>query len=619
MSEVDRPGPVRRLLGWLWNGVTRVRVALSNLIFLALIALIFLALRDTAPEPLPNKAALLLNPVGTVVEQKSYVEPLAELFSDRSPRDREVLLADVIEAILIAKDDPKITALVMELDQLAGIGTSKTGEIAEAIAEFRATGKPVVAWNDAITQGQYLLASEADEIIIHPMGSLLLEGFANYQWYFRDALEKLMVNVHVFKAGQFKSIAEPFLRNDMSEGEKAISQRWLDGAWSNYTTTVESRRQLAAGAVDSYINRFPENVGANRGDLAETARELGLVDRLMTRADANRHLVDVVGAESDGGVYEAVQYGDYLARKRSPITGISGKPQVAVIAARGEIRAGDQPAGIVGGDSLGRLLNEAAEDSDVSAIVLRVDSPGGGTFASELIRRKVLEARASGKPVVVSMSSIATSGGYWIASAADEIWAMPTTLTGSIGVFLAVPTYESLLERAGIASDGVGTTELAGAFRGDRALPERVSETYQAAVDHYHNIFVDIITEGRSLPREQVSELANGSVLLGQDALELGLVDKLGGRRDAIAAAAQLAGLEEGDYEVVDYQEPPSPRDQFLRQLAGNATQVIGSVEPEWQATLRRFSAPLVRSLRVLYSLDDPSRVYAHCLVCAAP
>jgi protease-4 len=619
MTDSERPGPIRHVLGTLWNGITRIRLAISNLLFLLIIILIFLAFRGQTPEPLPDRAALLLNPVGSVVEQKSYVEPLAVLLEERSPQEREVLLSDMVDAILMAKDDPKISALIMELDQLFSIGTSKSGEVAEAIAEFRATGKPVITWTDSLSQDQYLLASEADELIIHPMGGVVLEGFSNYQWYFADALEKLRVNVHVFRAGEFKSIAEPFMRNDMSEGEKEISRRWLESAWSHYTARIEARRELPEGAIDTYITSFPETMKENNGDMAAVALAGGLVDKVMLHADANSYIADVVGATNDQGFYEAVDFEYYLDRRQPGLEAVLGKPQVAVIPARGNILGGEQPAGTIGSGTLGPLIRDAAEDPDVAAIVVRVDSGGGSTFASELIRQQILEARESGKPVVVSMGSIAASGGYWIASAADQVWATPTTLTGSIGVFLALPTFEGLLDRAGINTDGVGTTEFAGAYRPDRPIQPQVSKTYQAAVDHYHDMFIDIISAGRGMSAEDVRPLANGGVYLGEYAKELGLVDELGDRRGAIEAAAGLAGLEEGDFVPVIYEETPSPRDMFLRQLAGDAQSLFGSLQPSWQATLRSWGEPLRAGLSVLENLDDPRNIYAHCLVCLAP
>lgn len=617
MSE--RPGPLRHVLGTLWNGLTRIRVALSNLIFLALVIVIILAFRGQAPEPLPARAALLLNPVGSVVEQKSYTEPLAVLFNQPLPQEREVLLADMVDAILLAKDDPGITTLVMELGQLFSIGTSKTGEVAAAIAEFRSTGKPVIAWADGFSQASYQLAAEADTVLIHPMGSVLLEGFANYQWYFADALEKLSVNVHVFKAGEFKSIAEPFTRNDMSDGTREISSRWLNAAWNYYAVSIETRRGLEAGAIDRYVNEFAERTANSSGNLAQVALESGLVDGILPRSDANASIAEVVGESDEWGNYQAVEFEHYLSRKRLPMVGLAGKPQVATIVGRGDILNGEQPAGLIGGDSFGALISDAADDPDISAIVLRLDTGGGGTFASELIRRKVIEARESGKPVVVSMSSVTASGGYWIASAADQIWATPTTVTGSIGVFGAIPTFEGLLDKAGVHTDGVGTTDVAGAFRGDRALQPAVGSTFQATVDFYYELFVGLIAEGREMARADVYPLATGGVFLGDDARELGLVDAIGGRRDAVRAAAELAGLSEGEYEPVLYEAPLSPREQLLRQLAGNNAGALATYPLPWQAVLSRWQTPLEAGLRILSRLEDPGRVYAHCLICLAP
>ncbi len=616
----ERPGPVRHVLGTLWTGLTKIRLALSNLLFIFIICLVIWAFRDAKPEPLPDSAALLLNPVGTVVDQRTFVDPLEVLLSDQAPQEREVLLGDLIDAILLAKDDPRITALVMELDQLFGIGTSKTSEVASAIAEFRTSGKPVIAWNDNLSQAQYLLAAEADELIIHPMGSVLLEGFSNYQWYFADALEKFSVNVHVFKAGQFKSIAEPLQRNSMSDGEKAISRAWLDSAWSHYTGQVEDRRALPAGTINGYVNGFAEAVESNGGDLAATALAIGLVDRVMQHSEANAYIADIVGATDSEGFYEAVAFENYLQRSLPPMTSLGGNPQVATIVGRGTIMGGEQPAGTIGSATLGPLLDEAAEDPNIAAIVLRLDSGGGGTFASEVIRQKVLEVRRSGKPVVVSMGSIAASGAYWIAAAADQIMATPTTLTGSIGVFAAFPTFEEVLDRAGINTDGVGTTEVAGAFRPDRPIQPTVSRTIQASVDHFHQLFVDVVSSGRELPEDTVRDLANGSVFLASSAQEMGLVDALGDGRDAVRAAAELAGLEEGSYDSVVLEEMPSPRELFLRQLAGNAHQALGGLPmQDWQRVLQSWSAPLKAGISVLDNLDDPRGVYAHCQVCLAP
>jgi len=619
MADSERPGPLRHVLGTFWKGLTYLRVALGNLLLLALIVTVVLALRGQAPAPIADNTALRLNPTGFVVDQKTYVDPLAGLLGGGAPQAGEVLLSDMIEAVTLAADDPRISALVMELDYTPGIGTSKTGELASAIAAFRATGKPVISWNDSFLQSQYLLATEADEIIIDPMGTVLLHGFANYQWHFREALKALAVNMHVFKAGEYKSATEIFLRDDMSEGEKAINQRWLDNAWRHYTRTVETRRGLPEGAVDSFVTDFPQHMAEQGGDAAQLALASGLVDKLLPRREANDYIAGVVGGMDEDGYYRAVGFGDYLQRKRLAVPGFDAGPRVAVITARGAMRSGEQPAGNIGGDSLARLIGDAIDDDSIRAIVLRLDTGGGSTFAAELIRRQLVRASEAGKPVVVSMGSIAASGGVWVATAADRILATPTTLTGSIGVFLAFPTFEGTLDKLGVGVDGVATTARAGDMRFDRGVNTGSTAALQAGVDHTQRRFIELVAEARQLSRDDVARFADGSVYLGSRALELGLVDALGDRQDAIAAAAELAGLAEGQYRAVDYAPAPSPREQFLRSLAGNASLLPAVRRPLWQSALERIGAPFMPALALLDNLDDPRHLYAHCLACAAP
>jgi protease-4 len=622
----NQPGIIRRFFSALWSGITRLRVALSNLLFILFLVLLFALFSGRSPEPLPERAALILNPVGTIVEQKSWVDPMALLFSDPVSQEREVLLRDVIDAIRLAKDDPRITALVMELDQLFGMGISKTGEIAAAIAEFRESGKPVVAWGDSFSQGQYLLAAESDTVILHPMGAVILEGFSNYQWYFADALEKLSLNMHVFKAGDHKSVADPFQNNAMPAAEREISQRWLDSLWDNYTAGVERARELPAGAVDNYIENFSERLVAADGYVAGLAREAGLIDRLEYRNEANNWLAELVGATDDYGNYEGVEFEYYVERQRPLEMHVPGAPRVGVITARGMIYDGEQPAGSIGGDSLAALLQEAIDDEDIHALVLRVDSGGGSAFASEIIRRRLMQARHEGLPVVVSMGSIAASGGYWIAAPADEIWATPTTLTGSIGVFSAFPTTEELLAKMGIHTDGVATTSLAGGLRIDRPLKPEVATAQQAVVDNIYDRFVGLVADGREMEKPDVAAIAGGRVWSGEDAMEAGLIDELGGLDEAIASAAAIAGLD--DYSVDYLDLPLSSREMLIKEFMGQSALGQAMVEelrgifapknPLLQS-VRQFSAPLEASLELIGGLNDPQGAYAHCVGCVAP
>ena len=620
----------RRILSGLWNGVTRVRTALANVLFLAIIIALVFAFRGAAPPPLPEKAALLLNPTGTVVEEKTYIEPFALLFREPLPQEREVLLADIIEAIELAADDPRITSLVMSLDDLLVLDSRKAAEIAGAIAEFRASGKPVAARGAHFGQGQYLLAAQADTLSLHPLGGVLLFGMGYYPPRIAAALEKLSVTTHVFQAGDNKSFAEVFKRSDMSPGEKAITQRWLDSIWGGYTDAVEERRELAAGSIDRYIAGLPDGIAASGGDLAQLALLSGLVDRVETREEALEWLNELVGEVDDDGFFAAVEFEEYAARARMEnADGFGSEAKVGVIYATGGISTGEQPPGAIGSESLSRRLQEAIDDEQIAAVVLRVDSGGGSAQASEYIREKVLEVKAAGKPVVVSMSSVAASGGYWIAASADEIWAMPGTLTGSIGVFAMIPTIERGLNRLGINYDGAGTTEFATAGRPHQPFPPRLAPFVQGMVDGLHHRFVDLIAESRNMARARAGELATGTVWTGADALELGLVDQLGGLQGAIDAAAKLAGIEEG-YDTVRLQELPSPWEAFLLEFAGSVGAPLAGLLPAGMPGLAEAEALRAASeragmggalshARMLLSLDDPQGIYAYCLSCAAP
>jgi protease-4 len=611
----DKPGVIKRVFSALWTGLTRLRLALSNVLFLLVILLLVALFSGRTPEPLPGQAALILNPAGSIVEQKSYVDPMTLLFSQPVPREREVLLRDVIAAIRAAKDDPAITSLVMELDGLWSVGISKTGEIAAALAEFRDSGKPIIAWGDSFTQTQYLLATEAETIIMHPMGGVLLEGFANYKWYFADALDKLSLNMHVFKAGDFKSVADPFEGNEMPAGEKEISQRWLDSLWSQYTGKVESARTLDQGSVDAYIGSFVEQLAVQGGDLAQWALTNGLVDQLQTRAEANAFLIDVVGEQDEFGNYQGIAF-DYYLERRGPQLAKAAGEKVGVVTAKGIILDGDQPAGRIGGDSLANLLQDAIEDDSIRAIVLRVDSGGGSAFASEIIYQRLLMAREYEKPVVVSMGSVAASGGYWIAASADEIWATPTTITGSIGVISAFPTADRLLDRLGIHADGVGTTPLAGALRLDRPLKPEAEALQQMVVDNLYKRFISLVAEGRNMEVEAVDAVASGRVWSGADAQAVGLVDQLGGLDEAIAAAARLAQLE--DYQVEYVETQLSPRELFVKQFLGQVATWLGSGSGFTQS-INGLAATLESGLELLEVFNDPQGAYARCLGCVAP
>lgn len=604
----------RRVLRAIWNGITRIRLAMSNILFLVMLALIYFVYVGGAPQPLPQKAALLLNMAGTVVEEKSPVDPLTAVLLETTAAGHEVLLRDVIESIELAAQDPAITAMVMELDQLAHVGISRTQEIVRALEDFRASGKPIIATGDYYSQDQYLLASYADEIIMHPLGGVALEGYGAYQNYFREALEKLSVNMHIFRVGENKGAVEPYLRDDMSPQEKKVTQRWLDDLWSQYTSAVESRRNLEPGALDAYINNYADRLRAVNGNTGVAAKQSGFVDQLMTRSESNDYLSGIVGARNDDDLYEAIEFERYVSRKRPlSLSGPEGD-RVAVITATGQILPGEQPPGTIGGDSLARLIRSTADEEGVKAIVLRVNSGGGSLFASEVIRQQLRYAQGKSLPLVISMGGVAASGGYYIAAEADEIWATSATITGSIGVFAAFATYEGLLSRLGVYTDGVGTTELAGALRYDRALQPELVEALTSTIEYAYDSFLDIVANGRGIAPGDMDALAQGRVWSAADALELGLIDKVGSLGEAVESAAARAGL--SDYEVEYVGLPLSPRDMLLKQLANRLGSVALLRESSLVGSLSHALAPLEAASREIEGLADPGNLYLRCVSC---
>ena len=448
---------------------------------------------------------------------------------------------------------------------------------------------------------------------MHPFGAVALRGYGLYINYFAEALEKLSLDVHVFRAGDYKSIAEPLLRRDMSPGEKQVTSRWLDTVWQAYTQRVEERRAMPDGSVNELLNAYADRLRASGGNAARLALDAGLVDDLLDRNQRNEYLSALVGARDEEDAYASVSFDDYLYRQRPRSLRI-GQDNVAIVTAQGNMLPGDQPPGSIGGDSLARQLRETAERDGTRAIVLRVTSGGGSVFASEIIREEMARIRDAGTPVVVSMGSIAASGGYYIATAADRIYATPVSLTGSIGVFAAFPTAQRLLARGGVYTDGVGTTAVAGGLRPDRALNPGIADALQQAVDDTYEQFLALVMEARGLSRETLDTLAEGKLLSAADAHEAGLVDALGGLDDAVKEAATLAGLGEDDYEVIMI-GPDFDSRQLLLQQISDMLGVGGSQRP-FMGALARWLVPVSQPLGFIESLADPRHLYMRCLAC---
>ena len=603
-----------RLLKGIWrvlSGISRVITVLAPLVFVAIFVIAFSAgLSDSTPEPLPEKAALLIAPSGPLVEDAPPVDPVSAFLNQ--DYDQPTLLNDLVRAIRWAAEDDRITALVLDLENLAGPSTSQTLEISDAMAEFQAAGKPVIAAGDFYTQAHYLLASQADHILLHPEGGMFLEGFSVYRSYLKTFLEKIRVTMHVFRAGESKSAVEPYLRDDMSETERRIVTQWLGGLWSTYTQHAEAGRDLPEGEMDRFIADFGGRLQASNNDLAETILAGGWVDVLADHSEMEDALAEWVGVTDDEGHAEMIGLGRYVDDVKASLSlELEGLPLIAIVPVEGTIVPGDSEEGMAGSDTITGYIDMVLEAEDLAAVVLRVNSPGGSVFASDLIRRKLAEVRAAEIPVVVSMGSVAASGGYWIAAEADEIWALPTTITGSIGAFSAFPTIEGVIDYIGVKVDGLGTTPLAGAASLNRGLSPEMSNIVQALSYGAYEDFIELVATGRNMSDADVREIAEGIVWIGADAAEIGLVDQLGGLQEAVESAAALAGVDQ--WRTGRTQVPPSFESILLEELSRSFS---ASVLPKggWFESLVEGFRPVVKGVS---DLRDPMHVYVQCLACA--
>ena len=617
MSD-DRPSLIVRL----GRGIDGLRRFLVNVLFFGLLVGLAAAALGGRPK-VPDGAALVVKPQGTIVEQLSSGDPLQRLVADSAgvgSMAKETLLKDLLDAIHAAKDDARIKALHLDLDDMSGAGLTKLRDLRAAIADFRKSGKKVVAYGDDYLQPQYYLAAQADEVYLHPQGAVVLEGIGRWRNFYKEGLDRLGVEVHVFRVGEYKSAVEPYLRNDMSPESKEMALETYGDLWRNYVADVAAARKLQPEDVTGWIEAAPDRLRKAGGDAARMALDAKLVDKLAQRDEVRKRMIELVGEDKEKKSFRQVGVETYLQARGGDRTGATGGGKaVAVVVAKGDILDGTQPAGTIGGDSTARLLRRAREDDSVKAVVLRVDSGGGSAFASEIIRRECELVRQAGKPLVVSMGSVAASGGYWIATASDEIWAAPETVTGSIGIFGVFPTIDKPLAKyLGVHTDGVGTTRFSDTLRPDRPLDPAVADIAQQYIDNGYRDFLIRVAQARKMTPEQVDKIARGRIWSGEDAKGIGLVDQLGSLDQAIESAAKRAKLEKG-YRVWYIEKDRSLRERIAGMLAAQALELATAAGWAPQAAPPALSvAGALRALQAdverLGRWNDPHGVYAHCL-----
>ena len=612
-----------RVLKFCWKALCFIRDLVMNVVFLGfvllLVAVISFSSGGKKSTTLTGEGALLLNLDGYLADNRDetlrWQDALSELNGEHVPR--KISTFDVVFAIQQAEDDPKIKGLVLDLNYFEGADLPALDFIGGAISHFKDAGKPVIAYADNYSQGQYYLASFADEIYLNSIGSVDIHGLSQENLYFKEMLDKLAVTPHIFRVGTYKSAVEPFLRNDMSAEAKVNMQRWLGEMWNNYVLSVSENRNIKKDNILPNAKQYLAELKALKGNSTAYAQQRGLVTDVVTRLDLDKKLTALFGKGSDGKA-NLIELDDYLTQLPDRLEHYNVPNKIAVVNVEGTIIDGESDDENSGGDTIARILRKAHDDNSVKAVVLRVNSPGGSAFASEIIRQETENLQKIGKPVIVSMGAMAASGGYWISSTADYIIADANTITGSIGIFAMFPTFENSIKKIGVNADGVSTTELANtsAFS---PLAKPVQDIYQTEIEHGYDRFLEIVSKGRQLSKTQVDKLAQGQVWLGSDAFQNGLVDEIGSFNEAINKAEQLVNqrqekaMESFSVEwLID-----DDSNSFVKTLLHDTKKTTQRAFASWigiPAPIQK----LQKELNVLTKFNDPKGQYLYCLNCGS-
>jgi len=523
-------------LGKAWRLLVGIKDALVLIAMLLFFGALYTFLSGSPNAGAVREGALLVTLDGTLVEQPESTSP-QELLTGVSAPARQHRLRDVVYGLEHAATDKRVKVVALDLDSFWGGGQVALQRVGEALDKVRKSGKPVIAYATGYSDDSYQLAAHASEVWLDPMGMAFIAGPGGSQPYYKGLVDKLGVNVHVYRVGKFKSFVEPYIRTEQSPEAKQAGQELADAIFAAWKADVKAARPKAN--IASYVSDPAAALAT--GNMAQAARVNGLVDKLGDRLAWSKHIGELAG--TDGGApadaFRATEFSDYIAAHPAPNHG-----EIGVVTIAGNIVDGEAPAGTAGGETISRLVLDGLAQGNLKALVVRVDSPGGSAIASEKMRQAILEAKKQGLPVVVSMGNVAASGGYWVSMAGDKVFAEPATITGSIGVFGIIPTFENTLAKAGVSADGVQTTPLSGQpdiLKGTNAVTDRL---IQAGIDDIYARFTTLVSSKRKLPLARVQEIAQGRVWDGGSARQLGLVDAFGSLDDAIAEAARRAKLD---------------------------------------------------------------------------
>ncbi|MBL0124285.1 MAG: signal peptide peptidase SppA [Betaproteobacteria bacterium] len=623
MSSV--PGLLRRVFSGFWSALDTSRRVFFNLIFLIVLAFIIAVIFKEAPE-LMKKTVLVLGLTGKLVEQRSG-STREQLLSEVQGGTKEpTQLRDVLAVLDAAAKDSRIERVVLTLDEFDGSGPASLHEVASALERFKDAGKQVIAWGGHFNQRSYYLAAHANEVFMHPMGVVMLEGYGRYRNYYKDALDRLGIQANVLRVGTYKSFGEPYTSNAPSKATIEADTFLYNDLWATYTGAVEKARKLPAGAINKGIEEITQRFAVVNGNPGKLALESRLVDGLKTRDEFRELMIQRGAKDEENKTFRQVSFNAYLGTLKPK----RGDDAIAVVVAEGEISDGIAPPGRIGGRSTAELIRKARDDDKVKALVLRVNSPGGSAFGSELIRRELELTRIAGKPVVVSMGNVAASGGYWISMAADETIADPATITGSIGVIAMLPTGEKAMEKLSIATGGVTTTWLGGAYDPRHGLDPRFAQLVQAAIGNIYTEFTGKAAVARKTTPEKINDVGQGRVWTGNQARERGLIDRTGSFGDAIKSAAAKAKLGD-DARVIYVETERTPFEKLISQLGGAQLEawiqtMVGNAAnnvlplaalPDVAREVRRDLAWILEAADQAKSSGNPFAAYTHCLCVA--
>ncbi|MFM1593977.1 MAG: signal peptide peptidase SppA [Woeseiaceae bacterium] len=605
---------LKNLMKLLWSFLGLLRKVIGMASFLVVLVFL-LSLFSSRLPTIHNNSVLIVDPQGQLVDQlqgDAYERAVNEVFGEITS---EVLVDDVVEALYYAKNDPRITLIVLRLDQLSGGGLSKLERIGIALDEVRESEKKIIAYADYYSQESYYLAARVNEIYLHPEGIFFPDGYSYYSNYYKDLINKIKVDWNIFRAGAYKTAVEPFIRNNMSAESMDSRSRIAGNLWNKYETDVISVRNLADKSISNYARDLLDDIEKEKTNVASIAYDMNLFDGLLTKDQVELQISEELNIAKVDFNEHTIAFNDYLAVMRLDENSVDYEDNIAIIVASGEILNGKQAPGLIGGESTAMLLKKALYDESIHGVMLKIDSPGGSAFASEQILEQVIALQAAQKPVVVLMGSVAASGGYWIAMSADKIFASPVTITGSIGVFAMFPTLQNSLAELGIYTDGSGTNQWSGSFRIDREMSSEVKRLVQSQVDYGYDEFINKVSKHRNIPKDTVRTVAEGQIWTGAEALDNGLIDALGGFNDALNEIEALTNLSETEYGLIYLQQEISPTESlaisFLNTLHSLDITFLksSSMSPAFDylnSQIEQFMLPWLH-------FNDPKGLYAYC------